>query len=88
MTKLKTINDFETYFDGKIEFDKIGKEDNPHDFWINRGELKAVVIKRWKHFKKEAKEYYEAGDESEEEQCYGKMEEIKEFNNLTEEDLK
>ena len=72
MTKLKTINDFETYFDGKIEFDKIGKEDDPYDFWINRGELKAEAVKWCK--------YYEDMGEN--------IAVLMAFHNITEEDLK
>lgn len=55
------------------------------ELWVRVEELKQEAIKRWKHFKEK---YMKEKDEKQRIHYWGRMEEIKEFNNLTEEDLK
>ncbi|MFW6283016.1 MAG: hypothetical protein ACOC1P_03110 [Minisyncoccales bacterium] len=52
MSELKTLKNFETFYNGVISFNKLDEKDNPKDFWVNKEELRQEAIKWVKELKK------------------------------------
>ncbi len=87
--KLKTLKDIggcvdcrnQSYTGEKGEFNEKGSA----TCCVDREDLRIEAIKRWKHFKKR---YMDENEKGTRVHLWGRMEEIKEMNNLTEEELK